>query len=208
MEPSDEDIILEGGDGASVSISVSAQGNPRPDESFQSYQFRLHEHQSLGWRPELSPVQYMQILNNLTAIRIRGTYFSPGEGFIDAVELETALVNKMIEINKSTKIHKKNPFSPELELTLPNGLNSASVPWDTRASTARRVSQDTSMTRSRENVCPAAVTVTLTTATWTQACATAPITQWGTRVTRVLMDTMGTHVPPLRMTVSRARVPR
>ena len=99
MEPSDEDIILEGGDGASVSTSVTAQGNPRPDESFQSYQFRLHEHQSLGWRPELSPAQFMRILSNLTAIRIRGTYFSPGEGFIDAVELETALVNEMIKIH-------------------------------------------------------------------------------------------------------------
>ena len=99
VEPSDEDIILEGGDGASVSTSVTAQGNPRPDESFQSYQFRLHEHQSLGWRPELSPAQFMRILSNLTAIRIRGTYFSPGEGFIDAVELETALVNEMIKIH-------------------------------------------------------------------------------------------------------------
>lgn len=92
MKTSDKDIILEGGDGATVAISVTAQGNPRPDESFQSFQFRLHEHRSLGWQPELTSAQFMQILNNLTALRIRGTYFSPGDGFVDAVELETALV--------------------------------------------------------------------------------------------------------------------
>ena len=98
MEPSDEDIVLEGGDGATVAISVVAQGNPRPGQSFQSYQFRLHSHQSLGWRgrpgPELTAAKFMRILSNLTALRIRGTYSSPGEGFIDRVELETALVGQ------------------------------------------------------------------------------------------------------------------
>ena len=92
MEPSEEDIVLEGGEGTTVAISVIAQDNPRPGASLQSYQFRLHDHQSLGWRPRLTPAQFMGIMSNLTAIRIRGTYTTPGEGFIDTVELETALV--------------------------------------------------------------------------------------------------------------------
>ena len=33
----------------------------------------------------------MMMLSNITSIRIRATYHDPGEGFIDSVELETAL---------------------------------------------------------------------------------------------------------------------
>ena len=86
-------IITGGVSGEELSITnfITAQSNPLPSERLQSYELVLHEDSSLGWRPQLSPLQFMSLLSNLTAIKIRGSYFTPGEGFIDGVRLETAL---------------------------------------------------------------------------------------------------------------------
>ena len=109
VEVSSEDVVLEGGaSGSKISISLTAQGNteivltgakqrytagnPPPAAQWQSYQFRLHEHRSLGWQPAVTSAQLLAVLANLTALRIRGAYTAPGEGFLDSVELETALV--------------------------------------------------------------------------------------------------------------------
>lgn len=54
------------------------------------YKFRLHEHPDYGWQPRLSARNFISLLTNLTAIKIRGTYSPMGVGFLDDVELETA----------------------------------------------------------------------------------------------------------------------
>ena len=94
VEDSPEDVILVGGvsgEEMRVSTYITAQNNPLPSERLQSYELVLHEDSSQGWRPQLSPLQFMSLLSNLTDLKIRGAFFSPGEGFIDGVRLDTAL---------------------------------------------------------------------------------------------------------------------
>ena len=54
------------------------------------YTFRLHENPKFGWNPRLSAKDYIAILANITAIRIRGTYGGEGQGLLDEVKLGTA----------------------------------------------------------------------------------------------------------------------
>ncbi|XP_018318768.1 laminin subunit gamma-1 isoform X2 [Agrilus planipennis] len=87
--PTATDIILEGA-GSYVTNTIFAQRNPIPAVQKQHYKFRLHEHPNYGWQPRLSARNFMSVLSNLTAIRIKGTYTSGGVGFLDDVKLETA----------------------------------------------------------------------------------------------------------------------
>uniref|UniRef100_A0A2A4JWY1 Laminin subunit gamma-1 n=1 Tax=Heliothis virescens TaxID=7102 RepID=A0A2A4JWY1_HELVI len=91
--PSAQDIILEG-PRASVSINIYAQNNPEPTNQAQEYTFRLHEDPRYGWSPTLSNFEFMSLLQNLTAIKIRGTYNKPGEGYLMNFKLETAKVGR------------------------------------------------------------------------------------------------------------------
>ncbi|KAG5872836.1 hypothetical protein JTB14_008163 [Gonioctena quinquepunctata] len=88
--PTATDIILEGGDGTSVTNTIFAQKNRIPTLQNQFYKFRLHEHPDYGWQPRLSARSFISILTNLTAIKIKGTYAPEGVGYIDDVKLETA----------------------------------------------------------------------------------------------------------------------
>lgn len=54
------------------------------------YKFRLHEHPDYGWQPRLNEKQFISILTNLSAIKIKGTYAPEGIGFLDEVKLESA----------------------------------------------------------------------------------------------------------------------
>ncbi|XP_060520359.1 laminin subunit gamma-1-like [Cylas formicarius] len=87
--PTATDIILEG-NGASVTNTIFAQSNKIPSIQTQQYRFRLHEHPDFGWQPRLSSRNFISILTNLTAIKIKGTYAPQGVGFLDDVKLETA----------------------------------------------------------------------------------------------------------------------
>jgi len=89
-----EDVILEGA-GMIVSQPIFGQGNPLPSTRSQTYRFKLHEDATLyGWSPRLRAKDFMSVLANLTAIKIRATYTNEGTGFLDDVKLETAsLVN-------------------------------------------------------------------------------------------------------------------
>lgn len=84
------DIILEGS-GGYVTNTIFAQQNPIPTIQKQVYEFRLHEHPDYGWQPRLSAREFMSLLSNLTAIKIRGTYTPNGVGFLDDFKLETAV---------------------------------------------------------------------------------------------------------------------
>ncbi|XP_067846571.1 laminin subunit gamma-1 isoform X2 [Heptranchias perlo] len=84
-----EDLVLEGA-GLRVTVPLIAQGNQYPTESPQNYVFRLHEVTSYPWRPQLSSFEFQRLLQNLTAIKIRGTYSEHSPGHLDDVTLLTA----------------------------------------------------------------------------------------------------------------------
>ncbi|KPJ00552.1 Laminin subunit gamma-1 [Papilio xuthus] len=91
--PSSQDIILEGSR-ASVSMNIYGQNNPEPTDQIQEYTFRLHEDPRYGWTPTLSNFEFMSILQNLTAIKIRGTYNKGGEGYMMSFKLDTANIGR------------------------------------------------------------------------------------------------------------------
>ncbi len=84
-----EDLVLEGS-GLTISQPIFGQGNQLPITQNQAYSFRLHEHPDYGWNPRLSSRDFISVLANLTAIRIRGTYTPRGSGHLDDVKLESA----------------------------------------------------------------------------------------------------------------------
>ncbi|CAN8019241.1 unnamed protein product, partial [Ixodes persulcatus] len=84
-----EDVVLES-PSQSVSQHIFGQGNPLPSIRNQDYRFRLHQDSRYGWSPTLSAHEFMALLANLTAIKIRATYLPRGTGFIDNIELHTA----------------------------------------------------------------------------------------------------------------------
>ncbi|XP_078074454.1 laminin subunit gamma-1-like isoform X2 [Mustelus asterias] len=87
--PSVEDLILEG-DSQTLTAQVNAQNNPIPSTTKQTYNYRLHEGLEYGWKPFLTSFDFQQVLSNLKAIKIRGTYNRQSAGHIDNVILHTA----------------------------------------------------------------------------------------------------------------------
>lgn len=71
------DVELEG-DGRTISAPFYAQGNPSPSRQTQQYRYRLNEHRSHQWTPQLTSQQFMRLLANLTAIRIRAQFSAQG----------------------------------------------------------------------------------------------------------------------------------
>ena len=56
----------------------------------QDYTFRLHENPQFGWKPKLSAKDFMAVLSNITAIKIRASFVPQGIGFLDEVKLQSA----------------------------------------------------------------------------------------------------------------------
>ncbi|XP_042902115.1 laminin subunit gamma-1 [Parasteatoda tepidariorum] len=83
------DVILEGA-GLRVSVPITEQDNPIPSHRIQTYRFRLHENPKFGWTPRVSALDYIKILSNLTAIKIKATFSREGIGYLDDVVLESA----------------------------------------------------------------------------------------------------------------------
>ena len=80
------DVIIESGSSASdgghqlsVSAPIYAQGNQIPSSIVHDFRFRLSEHQSYQWTPELSNVDFRRLLANITAIKIRTIYNGHGK---------------------------------------------------------------------------------------------------------------------------------
>ncbi|XP_072544365.1 laminin subunit gamma-1 [Salminus brasiliensis] len=84
-----EDVMLEGA-GLHVAVPLIAQGNAYPGEKMQSFVFRLHQTTDYPWRPVLKHSDFQKLLQNLTSIKIRGTYSERSAGYLDNVSLVTA----------------------------------------------------------------------------------------------------------------------
>ncbi|KAH9498965.1 Laminin subunit gamma-1 [Bulinus truncatus] len=87
--PSVIDIILES-PVKTVSTHIFAQSNPVPGITQKSYAFRIHENSNYMWTPPLKSTEFISVLSNLTAIKIRATYSPRGVGFIDNINLGSA----------------------------------------------------------------------------------------------------------------------
>ncbi|XP_012495418.1 PREDICTED: laminin subunit gamma-2 [Propithecus coquereli] len=87
--PSAHDVILEGA-GLRISASLMPLGKTLPCGITKTYTFRLNEHPSSKWSPQLSYFEYRRLLRNLTALRIRATYGEYSTGYIDNVTLISA----------------------------------------------------------------------------------------------------------------------
>ena len=91
--PSLDDIVITGGledMPKQISIPINGQGNPMPSGELQTYEFRLNEHSFSGWLPQLTTSEFFHLFSNVLSIKIRGSYTTGGEGFIDNVQLESA----------------------------------------------------------------------------------------------------------------------
>ncbi|GAB6031450.1 Laminin B (Domain IV) [Chamberlinius hualienensis] len=86
---SSHDVVVESGT-TSISQPIYGQKNPLPSSQNQEYRFRLHEHSNYGWSPKLTTHQFVKLLNNITAIKIRASYNIGGIGFLNNVKLESA----------------------------------------------------------------------------------------------------------------------
>lgn len=87
--PSVHDVILEGA-GLRVMAPLMPRGKTLPCGVSKTYTFRLNEHPSSNWSPQLSYFEYRRLLRNLTALRIRATYGEYSTGYLDNVTLISA----------------------------------------------------------------------------------------------------------------------
>uniref|UniRef100_A0A8D2CU09 Laminin subunit gamma-2 n=1 Tax=Sciurus vulgaris TaxID=55149 RepID=A0A8D2CU09_SCIVU len=87
--PSAHDVILEGA-GLRISAPLMPLSKTLPCGITKTYTFRLNEHPSSNWSPQLSYFEYRRLLRNLTALRIRATYGEYSTGYMDNVTLVSA----------------------------------------------------------------------------------------------------------------------
>ncbi|KAJ8274538.1 hypothetical protein COCON_G00091630 [Conger conger] len=89
--PSTSDVVLEGA-GLRVSASLGNLRTVLPAGQRTIYTFRLDERAGSKWQPQLSSMQFQKLLQNLTAIKIRGTFGENGRGYLDNVHLVSARI--------------------------------------------------------------------------------------------------------------------
>lgn len=96
-----DDIIIEG-NGLRITASIFNQGNQLPSGVRQRFTYILNEDFEYGWAPQLSTRDFISLLSNLTAIKIKSTYTMSGSGILDDVSLETAISNVGPESDRAT----------------------------------------------------------------------------------------------------------
>ncbi|KAJ8270241.1 hypothetical protein GJAV_G00112020 [Gymnothorax javanicus] len=98
--------------GAGIKVSASL-GNLRtvlPAGQRTTYTFRLDEKAGSKWHPQLGSVEFQKLLQNLTAIKIRGTFGENGRGYLDNVNLGSARLGPgALQYGESPA---RGPFSP------------------------------------------------------------------------------------------------
>ncbi|KAE9553293.1 hypothetical protein FO519_003506 [Halicephalobus sp. NKZ332] len=87
--PSNKDLIIVSNDNEELTIPITGQGNPLPSTSVQVFRFLLHPRAG-QWSPNLSEIDFIKRLSNVTAIKIRGTYSRGDVGFLNFFSLGSA----------------------------------------------------------------------------------------------------------------------
>ncbi|XP_022670276.1 laminin subunit gamma-1-like isoform X2 [Varroa destructor] len=85
---SSADVVIDGADNRQIRAPIIANHQSVPNMISRDYTFQLHE--SFGWQPPMSAVEFMKLLKDVRSIKIRGTYFRNGIGFLEKVSLDSA----------------------------------------------------------------------------------------------------------------------
>lgn len=72
------DIVIESS-GKKIATHIFAQGNPVPSIIPENFAFRIHENPTYQWNPTVRAQDFISILANITALKIRATYSPDGK---------------------------------------------------------------------------------------------------------------------------------
>lgn len=97
-----QDIVFQG-NGLQISLPIYGQGNALPSSLRQRYTFRLNEEDVYEWTPKVGIQEFVSILSNLTAIKVRVTYTS-GSGYLDDFVMETATKSSGFELQRTDSV--------------------------------------------------------------------------------------------------------